>query len=39
LGSYLLGWVAQIWGYPVMYDSVGIVCLVGVTVFALLAKG
>jgi len=39
LGSYLLGWVAQMWGYQVMYDSVGIVCLVGVAVFALLAKG
>ncbi len=39
LGSYLLGWVAQIWGYQVMYGSVGIVCLVGVAVFALLAKG
>ena len=39
LGSYLLGWVAQIWGYQVMYDSVGIVGLVGVMVFALLAKG
>jgi MFS family permease len=39
LGSYLLGWVAQIWGYPVMYDLVGIVCLMGVAVFALLAKG
>jgi MFS family permease len=39
LGSYLLGWVAQIWGYQVMYGSVGIVCLLGVVVFALLAKG
>lgn len=38
LGSYLLGWVAQIWGYQVMYGSVGIVCLLGVAVFALLAK-
>ena len=38
LGSYLLGWVAQIWGYPVMYGSVGVVCLLGV-VFAFLAKG
>ena len=39
LGSYLLGWVAQIWGYQVMYGSVGVVCLLGVAVFALLAKG
>jgi len=39
LGCYLLGWVAQIWGYPVMYGSVGVVCLMGVAVFALLAKG
>jgi MFS family permease len=39
LGSYLLGWVAQIWGYQVMYGSVGVVCLLGVVVFALLAKG
>ena len=39
LGAYLLGWVAQIWGYQVMYGSVGVVCLLGVVVFALLAKG
>lgn len=39
LGSYLLGWVAQIWGYQVMYSSVGVVCLLGVVVFAFLAKG
>jgi len=39
LGSYLLGWVAQIWGYQVMYGSVGVVCLLGVAVFALLTKG
>jgi predicted MFS family arabinose efflux permease len=39
LGSYLLGQVAQTWGYQVMYSSVGIVCLLGVAVFALLAKG
>jgi MFS family permease len=39
LGSYLLGWVAQIWGYQVMYGVVGVVCLVGVVVFAFLAKG
>jgi len=39
LGSYLLGWVAQVWGYQVMYGSVGVVCLLGVVVFALLAKG
>jgi len=39
LGCYLLGWVAQIWGYQVMYGSVGVVCLLGVVVFALLAKG
>jgi MFS family permease len=39
LGSYLLGWVAQVWGYQVMYGSVGVVCLLGVAAFALLAKG
>jgi len=39
LGSYLLGWVAQIWGYQVMYGAVGVICLVGVVAFALLAKG
>ena len=39
LGSYLLGWVAQIWGYHVMYGSVGVACLLGVAVLALLAKG
>ncbi|HID65267.1 MAG TPA: MFS transporter [Anaerolineae bacterium] len=39
LGSYLLGWVAQIWGYQVMYGSVGVVCLLGVVAFAFLAKG
>ena len=39
LGSYLLGWVAQIWGYPVMYSSVGVVCLLGVAAYAFLAKG
>jgi MFS family permease len=39
LGSYLLGWVAQIWGYQVMYGSVGVVCLLGVAAFARLAKG
>ena len=39
LGAYLLGWVAQILGYPVMYGSVGVVCLLGVAVFVLLAKG
>jgi len=33
-----LGWVAQIWGYQVMYGSVGIVCLLGGAVFALLVK-
>jgi MFS family permease len=38
LGAYLLGWVAQIWGYQVMYGSVGIICLLGVAVFALLVK-
>ncbi len=38
LGSYLLGWVAQIWGYQVMYGSVGVICLLGVAVFAFLAK-
>lgn len=38
LGPYLLGWVAQIWGYPVMYGSVGVVCLLGVAAFALLAN-
>jgi predicted MFS family arabinose efflux permease len=38
LGSYLLGWVAQIWGYQVMYGLVGGVCLLGVAVFALLVK-
>jgi MFS family permease len=39
LGSYLLGWAAQVWGYQVMYGSVGVVCLLGVAAFALLAKG
>jgi MFS family permease len=39
LGSYLLGWMAQIWGYQVMYGSVGVICLLGVGVFALLTKG
>jgi MFS family permease len=39
LGSYLLGWVAQIWGYPVMYGSVGVVCLLGVAAYAFLATG
>jgi MFS family permease len=39
LGSYLLGWVAQIWSYQVMYGSVGVVCLLGVAVFVLLARG
>jgi MFS family permease len=39
LSSYLLGWVAQIWGYQIMYGLVGIACLVGVVLFALLAKG
>jgi MFS family permease len=39
VGSYLLGWVAQIWGYQVMYGSVGVLCLLGVAVFAFLAKG
>jgi len=39
LGSYLLGWVAQIQGYQAMYGAVGIVCLLGVVVFALLARG
>ncbi|MFB0533756.1 MAG: MFS transporter [Anaerolineae bacterium] len=39
LGSYLLGWVAQIWGYQVMYGSVGAICLLGIIVFAFLAKG
>jgi MFS family permease len=39
LGSYLLGWVAQIWGYQVMYVLVGVVCLLGGAVFAVLAKG
>jgi predicted MFS family arabinose efflux permease len=39
LGSYLLGWAAQIWGYQVMYGSVGAVCLLGVVIFALLARG
>jgi MFS family permease len=38
LGSYLLGWMAQVWGYQVMYGSVGVVCLLGVAAFALLAK-
>jgi MFS family permease len=38
LGAYLLGWVAQIWDYQVMYGSVGVVCLLGVAVFALLVK-
>jgi len=38
VGSYLLGWVAQFWGYPTMYASVGVICLLGVAVFALLAK-
>jgi MFS family permease len=38
LGAYLLGWVAQIWGYQVMYGAVGVVCLLGVVVFALPAK-
>jgi MFS family permease len=39
LSSYLLGWVAQIWGYQVMYSLVGVVCLLGVAFFALVAKG
>jgi MFS family permease len=39
LGSYLLGGVAQIWDYQVMYGSVGVVCLLGVVVSAFLAKG
>jgi predicted MFS family arabinose efflux permease len=39
LGAYLLGWVAQIWGYQVMYGAVGVVCLLGVAVFALLTRG
>jgi len=34
-----LGWVAQVWGYQVMYGSVGVVCLLGVAAFVLLAKG
>jgi len=38
LGSYLLGWAAQVWGYQVMYGSVGVFCLLGVAAFALLAK-
>ncbi len=38
LGSYLLGWVAQIWGYQVMYGSVGGACLLGVALFAFLAR-
>lgn len=39
LGSYLLGWVAQIWGYHIMWGTVGVVCLLGVAAFALLARG
>jgi MFS family permease len=39
VGSYLLGWVAQFWGYPTMYASVGVICLLGVAAFALLARG
>jgi MFS family permease len=39
LGSYVLGWVAQIQGYQAMYGAVGMVCLLGVVVFALLARG
>ncbi len=38
LGPYLLGWVAQIWGYPTMYSLVGIVCLLGWVAFALLMR-
>jgi MFS family permease len=38
LGAYLLGWVAQIWSYQVMYASVGVVCLLGAMVFAFLAE-
>jgi len=36
LGPYLLGWVAQSWGYPAMYGSVGVVSLLGWAAFALL---
>jgi len=39
VGSYLLGWVAQFWGYPAMYASVGVICLLGVAAFALSARG
>ena len=39
LGSYLLGWVGQIWGYQVMCGSVGVVRLLRITVFALLTEG
>lgn len=39
LGSYLLGWVAQVWGYQVMYGLVGVICLLGGGGFCPFGKG